>query len=172
MSIHEEIKDRVTQGMLYPLLPRAPGITAQRAMFLSEWLWNVVNSPVGDEEWERRIGELIADLETFIIGDPVYPKYLFLLYPARDAVWEIRSADHKPSIRVLGRFASKDTFVATNYALREWLDGWQSRQWKEVKRQCGAIWRWLFGTYLPIVTTNIHDVVTGAIDGRYYKERG
>jgi hypothetical protein len=141
-------------------------------MFISERLWEVLESPEGDEAWEQRIAELRADLETFIIGDEIHPKYLFLLYPAADAVWEIRSTDEAPSIRVLGLFPQQDAFVAANHALREELGGWQSREWKKVKRAAHACWVWLFPTYQPIITVDVDDVITGAIDGRYYKDRG
>jgi hypothetical protein len=172
MSIEDEIIDSIDRGMLRPLLPQAAGEAARRAMFLSEPLWNILESPEGDETWEQRVGELRADLETFVIGDEIHPKYLFLLYPALDAVWEIRSTEQDPSIRVLGLFPQKDAFVATNLALRECLAGWQSREWNGVKRKALAIWRWIFKSYKPITTQHVHDVVTGAIDGRYYKERG
>ena len=172
MSIRDEILDRVARRMLYPLLPEAQGEAPHRAMLLSEELWGVLDSPEGDQDWERRVGELRADLETFVIGDEIHPKYLFLLYPARDGVWEIRSAGEDPSIRVLGLFPEKDIYVATNYALRELLGGWQSREWRNVKRIAGAIWRWLFPTYPPMKTIDVNDVITGAIDGRYYKNRG
>jgi hypothetical protein len=140
-------------------------------MFVEERLWEILESPDGDEDWERRVGELRADLERFVTGEPIDPKYLFLLYPARDAVWEIRSVGTDPSIRVLGLFPFTDGFIATNYALREQLDGWQSRGWREVKRAARAAWRRLFNPYLPMVTTKVSDVVTGAIDGKYFKER-
>jgi len=171
MSITDEIIDKVKRGMLHPLLPKAAGETARRAMFVSEPLWKILDSPEGDESWERRVGELRADLETFVIGDEIHPRYLFLLYPARDAVWEIRSTENDPSIRVLGLFPQKDAYIATNHALRELLGGWQSREWKEIKRTASAIWRWLFPTYNPIATTDVHLVVSGAINGKYYKDR-
>lgn len=169
MSIEDEIKDRVKRGMLFPLKPVAPGAAQHRAMFLDERLWAVLNSPEGDEEWEKRVGELQADLERFVTGDAIDPKYLFLLYPARDAVWEIRSVGSDPSIRVLGLFAVKDVFVASNYALRSELGGWQSRKWKEVKRAAIAAWRRLFDPYRPVVTTTIAHLVSGALDAKYFK---
>jgi hypothetical protein len=171
MSIRDEITDRVRRGMLHPLLPQAAGAAPRRAMFVSEGLWHALTSPEGDDEWERRVGELRADLELFVAGEPVHPKYLFLLYPACDAVWEVRSTGTDPSIRVLGLFAEKDVYIATNYAHREWLGGWQSREWKRFKRMAKAIWLWLFPTHQPIVTSKVSDLVTGAIDGRYFKER-
>lgn len=119
--------------------------------------------------WELRIAQLQADLEVFVEGRSIDPKYLFLLYPMRDGVWEIRSVRDRPSIRVLGLFACKDVFIATNHALREDLGDWNSREWKAVQREARAEWRRLFGAYDPQITTDIRELVTGALDGKYFK---
>jgi hypothetical protein len=169
MSIEDLIVDKVSRGMLHPLLPKAAGSAARRALFVSEELNRVLDSPEGDTDWERRVAELRADLEFFVEGSPIDPKYLFLLYPARDAVWEIRSARNDPSIRVLGLFAGLDVFVATHFALRADLGGWQSREWKAIKRAARARWRVLFHAYSPLDSTKIDQLVTGALDGRYFK---
>jgi hypothetical protein len=170
MSIKDLIPDRVQRKMLFPLTPKARGMASVRAMFVAEKLWNFLNSPeTDDEEWEQRVGELQADLERFVGNDPVTPEYLKLLYPAGEGVWEIRSVSHAPSIRVLGLFPEKDVFVATNMELRENLGGWQSRAWKDVKRAAKAVWGWLFHTYQPVISTNVNDLVSGAVDGKYFK---
>lgn len=171
MSIQDEIVDRVARGMLWPLLPLVPGVSPIRALFVGEALQKVLDSPEGDDEWERRVGELRADLERFVVTPEITPKYLFLLYPARDYVWEIRSVAHDPSIRVLGRFAERDVLVATNHALRSDLGGWQSRAWKEVKRLALAIWRTLFFSEKALETRDINQVVSGAMSGDYFKDR-
>lgn len=139
-------------------------------MFVSEGIWSLLTTAYENEEMEDRLGKLQADLELFAEGQPIDPKYLFLLHPARDAVWEIRSVRDVPSIRVLGLFADKDVFIATNHALREMLGGWNSREWKNVKRGARACWTRLFSTYQPLTSTNVRDLVSGAIDGRYFKE--
>jgi hypothetical protein len=132
-------------------------------------VWKLLNPSHPDPVMEERIGMLEADLETFLDGTELHPRYLFLLSPTREAVWEIRSPRPDPSIRVLGRFAAKDVFIATNYAFRDELEGWKSRAWRDVKLQSRTVWTTLFHTYRPIITTNIHDVVTGAINGKYFK---
>lgn len=138
-------------------------------MLVSEGMWKMLSTEHEDDEMEERLGILQADLELFAEGQPVDPRYLFLLSPSYEAVWEIRSVRPSPSIRVLGCFAKKDVFVATNMALREELGGWQSREWKNVKRLARTRWNALFHTYVPMLSTNIHDLVTDAIDGKYFK---
>lgn len=138
-------------------------------MFVSEDIWALLSTEHEDEEMEERLGALQADLEQFAEGRSIDPKYLFLLYPACEGVWEIRSVRPEPSIRVLGFFAKKDVFVATNLALRETLGGWESREWKDVKRLARARWGHLFHTYQPLISTSLSDLVTGAINGKYFK---
>jgi hypothetical protein len=171
MSIEDEILDRVRRGMLWPLQPKAAGATIRRAMFIGERLWTELNSPEGDEEWEDRIGRLRADLEVFVTEPSIAPHYLFLLYPAVDAVWEIRSVRDRPSLRVLGLFSKIDIFITTNHARREDLGGWQSREWRKVKRTARAIWRQLFPTYDPKLANNVNEICSGATNAIFYKER-
>ena len=170
MSIADEIRWRVRDGRLHPLVPMAPGSAARRAMYVSEDIKSLLATTHADLEMEDRMGILQADLELFAEGQPVDPKYLFRLYPAADCVWEIRSVRPEPSIRVLGLFADQDVFIATNLALRENLGGWQSREWKNVKRLARARWTQLFHTYQPMTSANIHDLVTGAVNGKYFKK--
>jgi len=171
MSIEDEIVDRVSQGMLFPVAPKAQGATIRRAMFVAEKLWGELTSPEGDEEWEDRIGRLQADLEIFVTEAEIAPQYLFLLYPSADAVWETRSIKDRPSIRVLGLFPETDVFVSTNHARREDLGGWQSREWKTVKRVARAVWRQLFPTYQPKITARVNEVCSGATNEIFYKDR-
>jgi len=172
MSITDLMIDRLQRQMLYPLLPKAAGMAANRAMLIEERLYRVLSAPEGDdEEWEKRVGELQADLERFASGDDITPEYLKLLYPSGMGVWEIRSVADEPSIRVLGLFPEKDVFVATNFELREVLGGWQSRAWKSVKRIARTIWTILFHTYQPIITTDVNQIVSGALDGKYFTDR-
>jgi hypothetical protein len=169
MSIADEIRWRIGEQRLFSLVPKARGSAPHRAMFISEDIRAMLATTHEDPDMEDRMGVLQADLELFAEGQPIDPKYLFRLYPADDCVWEIRSVRPQPSIRVLGLFADRDVFVATNIALRETLGGWQSREWKNVKRTARAIWSQLFHTYQPLNSSNIHELVTGAVDAKYFK---
>jgi hypothetical protein len=134
-------------------------------------MWKALKKEYDDPDLEYRLGELEGHLDHFASGQPIGPNYLRLLYPAADGVWEIRNPESNPSMRVLGVFAEKDVFVAIEMAFRRDLGGWQSREWKQVKRRVGAVWRNLFFGERPLITTNVEDVVSGAEDGQYYKAR-
>jgi hypothetical protein len=72
------------------------------------------------------------------------------LFPGVDEVWEIRSRDPKPGLRIFGRFAERNVFVALNWSDRTSLGPQGSREWATAIRTCKAEWRKLFATYEPI----------------------
>jgi hypothetical protein len=170
MSIAAILKDRIERGMLHLLTPRAAGEAIRRVMVISDRLYSVLHSPTGAPEWEQRVGALQADLEIFVSSAQIHPSYLFQLYPRSKAVWEIRSVQDNPSIRVFGLFAQKDVFVATNFALRSDLGGWESAEWKQARRNATVEWMGLFHQFKPLRHNSIHALVTGAIDGKYFKD--
>lgn len=70
-------------------------------------------------------------------------------YPPADEVWDIRSRDPKPAMRVLGCFAETDVFVALVHGYRKNLGGPRSRQWRDLIESCKAEWRKLFPRTYP-----------------------
>lgn len=169
MSIIDEIGWRVEEKRLFLHSPRARGSTQRRVLLLSEDIRNRLDASYADLDMEDRMGELEADLDVFSTGSQIDPKYFFLLYPASEGVWEIRSVRPDPQIRILGLFALRDVFVATNMAMRSELGGWESRAWKDVKRLARTRWTQLFHTYNPLISTNVQSLVSGAIDGKYFR---
>ncbi len=129
MSIDDEIGNRVAERRLFPMRPKAPGAAERRVMFVSEWLNRLLASDtVADVE---RIARLEAQLSHFVEGGIVDWNYMRPLKKPAHAVFEIRSRRPRPSIRVFGRFAQKDVFVALSAALRAPLAGEGSRPWRD-----------------------------------------
>ena len=65
------------------------------------------------------------------------------LDPQKQEVWELKSVRPKPSIRVFGRFAQPNVFVATHWAFRTDLKGkWSQEYWEEIAK-CEARWKGL-----------------------------
>jgi hypothetical protein len=74
-----------------------------------------------------------------------------------DEVWDFRAIE-KPGIRIFGRFAERDIFVALTCWPRskpiDWLDRppllkTDSREFRDAIEGCKAEWRKLFHTYPP-----------------------
>lgn len=124
---------------------------------------------------EERMAELEADLQSFLTSEWITVPIAFYPHENKsngdsfmaklrneDEIWEIRSRAPAPGIRVLGRFALKDKFVALTWAWRRELDGEGSPNWREVINVCGAEWRRIFPTYKPHSGDYPYDYLTGA----------
>ncbi len=161
MSISAEITNRVQEGRLHLLQPiMAPDEGASpRQMYVNEEIYSLLVGPWHNEEWEERCGYLRADFDRFMQGGIIpiaeHPllggknAYMRQLFRFREEVWEIRSRDPKPSIRVLGRFADRDVFIALNWWHRTDLGGPTDRAWRDAIVGCKTEWKKLLPTYEP-----------------------
>ncbi len=160
MSIRDEIKLLIADGRLHELTPIIESDSVSRHMFVSGEMYEKLQPEIdGKVAFDPRFARLRADLEKFITGGEItvahqpYKKpkktYLARTDPVSDCIWDIRSIDPSPGIRVLGMFAEKDTFIALEWDFRERLDGPRSKEWRNFIVRCGAHWRRLFGTHRP-----------------------
>lgn len=176
MSIQAEILERVHEGRLQRLRQMMPGLPDTRRIYLAEEVSRVfagswVRSPYG-----RRVGVARALLEGFTRGDLVVGRMppsknvhtvIALLEPASENVWEFRIGEPRPGIRILGRFADKDSFVATNLVNREdFIDAITKmddpRKWRDEVIRCKTIWNHLFPSYHPYIGSTIHDYISNS----------
>lgn len=112
---------------------------------------------------EVRLSRARQDVDNFISGAMMSARMppskdvhaqLALLDPASGEVWEIRSRDPKPGVRIFGRFSERNYFIALTVVFREQLatdDDWS----REIER-CKREWRVLFPSYNPISGSEVH----------------
>ena len=176
MSIYHQILDHVNDGRLFRVLSEMPRVRGApfRQLFVSESVNELLVGPWTDADWEIRCGRLRADFDSFTDGEFVVPvsfkKYggslLKRLVPNRDEIWEIRSCDPLPQLRVFGRFAELDVFVALTWAARSDLGDHLTREgmeaWRRAAVQCGTDWRVLFPTYEPLSGVTNHDYLSNS----------
>jgi hypothetical protein len=171
MSIHDEINYWLTRGELFQVFPRVPGSPVNRVLLVNEEVHRLVTGPWETQREEVRAGRLWADFDRFIEGRLISvslngpyskPRTTFMarLDPPEDDVIEIRSRDPKPGIRVFGRFADKDTYVALNWEYRENLGGPQDREFDREREICKTKWRHFFHTYPSICGADINEYFT------------
>lgn len=155
------------EGRLFLLPPAMSRVV--RPMFVSPEIRNLVFGPWDDPNWADRCGLLRADFDRFITGGRIAiaarpyqarSAYMAQLDQPRDEVWEIRSRDPEPSIRVFGRFALTNWFVALTWSKRADLKGPESREWRDAIEACKAEWRKLFPTYNPRMGDHVHDYIS------------
>ena len=171
MSIQDEISVLVRQGRLIQLLPIIKSDRVKRFMFVSSALYERLQPEIDiGNEFDPRFAHLRADLEKFILGgeinvahDPFKkPTKTFLARtkPVEDEIWDIRSIDPNPAIRVLGCFSEQDVFVALEWEFRSELGGPHDKAWRDFIVRCGAHWRRLFGSYLPLCGEKTSDYIS------------
>lgn len=167
MSIRDSIRDGVMRGQLFAVLPTLPSSPVARYLYASPEVQRLIVGPWSDEKEEYRCGKLWADFDRFVEGrlisvalDTPYKKpkstYLSRLDPGRDEVWEIRSRDPRPGIRVFGRFAERDRLIVFNWGYRYDLGGPSSLEFKREILKCKSEWRNLFPSYDPITGTTVN----------------
>jgi len=171
MSTREVIVDWVQRRALFEVTPTLPNSPHGRWMFANAEVNRLIVGPWADQAERYRCGALWADFDRYVesriisvcLDNPYRkPKTTFLarLDPGHDEVWEIRSRDPRPSIRVFGRFADRDVFVALDWGHRSQLGGPGSNAFKLRIRRCKAEWRKLFPSYDPLTGSSVNEYIS------------
>lgn len=157
MSIEDEIKLAKSSGRLSPVQPFPKWEGAHRVLLKSQTLQGQIDAGVVEslDRWVR----LEADLVHFVVGGKMNSKLLTQLDPPKFEHWEFRSVRPRPSIRVFGRFALPDVFVATHAIERAKLKGKWDFTWEYEKLRCEDIWNEMF-TCPPFSGSHYTDYVT------------
>jgi len=139
-------------------------------MLLHPDIWEFIQHGPDDTAHHDRMGRFQADLEAFVSEREIYPKYLKCLYPRHRGVWAIRSVEDKPSLRLLGRFAMRDAFVALALEDRISLGAFESQQWRQAKRDCVQRWNALFPNFPPLKGETADDFLSGSVNAEYFRD--
>jgi hypothetical protein len=161
----EELRRNVREGTLKLASPGPILLSQSRPIFMAVKLHDEIFGPSAEDA--DRMGFLEADLARFIDGEVITIARgkegtcnFKPLSPSSHEVWEIRSRDPDPSIRIFGRFAFQDVFIATNLAYRTLLGGLRSRGWAREIAICKATWTHLFPYLHPHSGDDISDYIS------------
>jgi hypothetical protein len=156
MSIRACINERIAEGRLFRLAPALPSDPHERTMILSKEVNALIVGPWSDQKWANRCHRLRANLEEFIKGETLTvgliphehrDAYMGRLERPIDEVWDIRSRDPKPGLRVLGRFSERNTFIALHWGLRK--DFSDPSRWRFAIAETKGRWNRLLAPYEP-----------------------
>jgi hypothetical protein len=147
-----------------------------RVLVFADPIYELLEGPWTHPSFASRAARLRADLEAFVRGDPV--SVCLTPYEAGDAlfgrlaepedeVWDLRAREPNPALRLFGRFAAPDHFVAFDWRPRskpwngrEPLEGRDDPQWEAEKQKCTQQWVKLFPKHEPIHGGEVHDYIT------------
>jgi len=166
---------------LFRLEPSIPGDPEERTVLMSVEINQLLTGPWPSETMRRRCGRLRGDLESFLKGehvtvcwDPFQAKNAKMgrLHPITDELWDLRSQDPKPGLRVFCRFALTDVLVALTCSRRSVEVPWlsrsplkdrNSREWRDALVECKTEWNKLFPAHDPHHGAKIHAYISSNV---------
>lgn len=179
MSIGGWIQHLVGEGRLHLIEAVFKSDDTARTLLVSPEIWGLIEGPWPSGAWRTRCFRLRADLESFASGGEISicvepfrarDEDLALLAKPEHGVWDYRSREPRPGLRLLGQFVGRDTFVALIPATRSIRDEFiprgplgdkDSREWRRAIRDCRSQFRSLFSPYKPITGGNLSDLLSG-----------
>jgi hypothetical protein len=175
MSIKSELKRLVDEEVLWCVEP-FPGDKVTRTILVS----SPINSMLQSASLESRVGQLRANLQGLVAGDELsisfesykHRKATFgIMDPAKEGIWEIRDRNPSPGLRLFGKFAAVDWFVAIAWRPRsrpldgfdkEPLQGRHSLEYQFAQIEVNEFWSTHLAHFGPVL---------GDKCGDYFSER-
>lgn len=148
-----------------------PGLHARRTLYYSDFVRLLLlgQAPGMTAAQRGRWLAARAVLEAFVDGywmtvksKPKSRAQFAILEPHSDEVWEIRDVKPKPSLRILGSFASKDFFIALAPYERSQLGKKTSPEWAMALQIYKEQWKWLFDGHQPMSGSFPDDYLSNA----------
>lgn len=175
-------KERIQAGELFKLDFLIPGRSEVRTVLLSPELHGLVYGPWENSPMGERCARLRAELENLLAGEPVTVCWtpgkarsdhqIARLDPAEDDLFDLRSVDPSPGLRVLFHFAAKDVIVTHLCSPRSvkvsWLDrvpllDRKSKAWRNAIKESKATWSILFPGHAPHSGIKVDDYISDAV---------
>jgi hypothetical protein len=146
-------------------------------MWVAPEIWRLINGPWSRSGEEVRCSKLRANLESFVMGEAITvctrpyeadEAFLGFLDSPSQSVWDIRSREPNPGIRLLGHFIGRNQFVALiaasrskviPYIPRGPLGDRDSEEWRRAISDCEGEFRRLFSPFEPLKGDQIHDLL-------------
>jgi hypothetical protein len=142
MLISQQIEAAQRSGRLVRAQPIAAWEGQPRVVFMCQPIFNSLQAgrQSADEAERKCWAKVEAAFSHFIGGGRITENLLKQLEDYKNEHWEFRCRKPRPSIRVFGRFAMPDVFVATHAVFRATLGGMWSPEFEHQKLVCEEYW--------------------------------
>lgn len=161
MSMDSLIEQSLSDGRLFRAHPFHPATKIARLICVSGSIWEYLTGS------EIRAGQLHAELDSFTGGDNIVismkPRgadtaFIGILEPPTDGIFDIRSRDPRPGMRILGAFARRDYFIGLVLRQRKFL--LTESDWDIAIAECKRKWRRRFYELLPLTGASPNDFLS------------
>lgn len=102
--------------------------------------------------------------EDITVGDDPFRKdmnaFMARTYAPQDGIFDIRSRDPKPGLRVFGAFSEPDTFVALTWGYRRDLGDSTDGRFRQAVLSAIGAWDRRFPNCHPFYSENLDDHIT------------
>lgn len=162
MLSSREVRSAADRGAIRLLPIRSRRELPTRSVYLHPTVHRAIIDETGPDEHLERMLALRADLDRFSSGGriPDDARYLKLLRPHGDGIWEIKSYQ-RPPYRLLGMFARRDVFIGLAMAQRGHLGRNNSREWRNLIATARHRWNEIFGA--SWMRGDLHAVASGVV---------
>ena len=164
-SIDEALKAH--DGKLLYLLPLPEGAVGGRKMFVQSGLLAILDDVQDTYDGIRHLMlreflDAFSDEAHWKVSQHPHAKpghvALSRVHPTEAEIWSFRCLDPTPGIRVLGRFTSRDCFVALNWDYRENFE--TDEDWDNAIKESLVEWQKLFGDLPPHQGSQVNDYLS------------
>lgn len=172
MSIYERLSEAEEQGTIIRYR-RAP-IEEKRALYVTASFFRELSHPGSAIDFFGQKFSVSALFTRWLNGSPLsirlhdraFQAELARLEPPPEEIWEMRITVPRPQLRVFGRFAERDVFVAMFAINRDRLgrafsaNGRKNQSWQGAMYECEAIWNGILGGAEPFRGQSASDYVS------------
>lgn len=171
MSTREALNRLVQEGRVVhvPCLQR--GVSSRRHFFLEASLHRRLEQAMaGSSKEDARLAMLYADVERFTSGQVItvgvnpYEKdrtaYMARTEPVQEGIFDLRSQDPSPAIRLFGAFCEIDVFLGLTWRWRNELGGRNERAFDFAVMEAMKVWDALLPDCRRLFSDNIEDYIS------------
>lgn len=165
MSIGQFLASHVFFHRLW-VVPSRMGLAGARGVYATQEVWDMLND-LSDTEAGARHAIARAQVDGFTEGlrmslrmppSKNVEAQIALMDERSEEIWEIRARDPRPGIRLFGRFAAKNEFVALTWDYKENCITQEDNE--RQKDRCKQRWKSLFAELTPFQGENADDYVS------------
>ncbi len=179
-SFRDQYRAHIAHRRLFRLRSKLSEAST-RLVLVSPEIAKLLLGPWPDTPMGFRCARLRAEFEGFLQGDPLVVCWtpfkgrahhqLGRLSPVEHGVWDLRSVDPRPGLRVFFCLGARDIMVALTCSPRSIEVDWLSRaplgprdgpEWKRAIRDCRSTWSELFPGQSPLVGAKVDECFSNA----------